>query len=326
MEQPERWLALAVPVPPEATRDAPPSDAPEGAAGPGAAGEGGDGPQAAGDAGGRRRAVTRVLLELGGTAVEEDEGELRTFLPPPDDLDACLERAREALAGAVEGDPPELRWRWLENRDWAREWRQGVEPRRVGRRLVVAPGWSDPDVGPDDAVIRIDPGMAFGTGEHGTTRGTLRLLERSLEPGDRVLDVGTGSGVLAVAAVRLGADRVVALDRDREAVRTARANLARNDVLGRVRLLHMEAAPGPLRLLSPPRYEVVAANLHAAALVPLLDAFRQVVRDDGRLITGGILEGEAEAFAAAAREAGWRLAARDRDEGWWTGLLRPPGG
>lgn len=296
MSSPERWLCLEVPAP------------------------------SGGGAGRRRRALVAGLVRLGGGAVQEADGALRTFVPPPDRPGAYLQEARRRLADAVEGPAPELRWRWVDDRDWRRAWRRGLEPRRPGERVVVAPSWCEPDADPEDVVVTIDPGMAFGTGEHGTTRGALRLLERATARGDRVLDVGTGSGVLAAAAVGLGAGRVVALEKDVGAAETARDNLRRNGAAGRCRVVRIEATPEVLRLLAPPRFDVVAANVLAPVLVPLLGPFREVTDDEGRLILGGILEEEAEGAVSAARRAGWRLADEDRDDGWWTGLFRPAGG
>lgn len=301
MAPPERWLVLEVPAP---------SD-----------GE---------DAARRRRALVEALVALGGAGVEERDDRLRTYVAPPDDVGAWLGRARARLAAAVDPPAPEPECRWIEARDWGRAWRRGLEPRRVGHRVVVAPTWTDPEPDPGDVVVELDPGMAFGTGEHGTTRGALRLLEQAVERGDRVLDVGTGSGVLAIAAAGLGAQRVVAIDRDDGAVRTAEENAVRNDVGGRVELLHLEATPATVRLLGPPVFDVIAANLLTSRLLPLLGPFRAASADDGRLILGGILGEEADEMTAAAAGAGWRLEQEDRDEGWWTGLFsasprwRPP--
>lgn len=297
MSPPERWLCLEVPA-----------------------------PAGGGEPGGRRRAVVAELVRLGGGAVEEGDGALRTYLPAPDRPGAFLEEARRRLADAVEGAAPEVRWRWVDDRDWQRAWRRGLGPRRPGERVVVAPSWCEPDVGPDDVRVTIDPGMAFGTGEHGTTRGALRLLERAVSPGDRVLDVGAGSGVLAAAAAGLGASRVVALEKDVAAAETARENLLSNGVAARCRVVRLEATPGVLRLMAPPRFDVVVANILAPVLVPLLGPFREATEDDGRLILGGILDEEAEETVGPARRAGWRLAGEDRDDGWWTGLFRPDAG
>lgn len=208
-----------------------------------------------------RHRISAALVELGGTAVEETPGGLRTAVPASGGEKAVRDRLRRLLSSLAGDETPELdvEIRRVPARDWSREWRRGVAPRRLGRRLVVAPGWSDPEVGDHEVLLRVDPVGAFGSGEHGTTRGALRLLEQALESGDRVLDVGTGSGILALAAVKLDASRVVALDRDRAAVEMARHVLERND---------------------------------------------------------------AEAMREAAGDAGWSVEARDRDEGWWSALLR----
>lgn len=271
---------------------------------------------------GRERAIVRELARLGNGAVEERDGALLAYRPPPEDLPDFLGDVRRRLAGAVEGPPPELRWRWVDDRDWIRAWRAGLGPRRPGTRVVVVPDGSEPEIGPEEVAVRIEPGIAFGTGEHGTTRGALRLLERTVEPGDRVLDVGSGTGVLAVAAVRLGAERAVALENDPDAVRSAAETVARNGVADRVRLAEVEATPGLVRLLAPPPFDVAAANVLARVGLPLLRPLTRAVAEDGRLILGGILEEQEEAALREARRAGWEPIAEDRDDGWWTGLLR----
>lgn len=284
--QTERWLVLGVPV---AGRD--PAEG---------------------------RVLTATLLALGGAAVQEVDGRLRTHVPEPPEPAEFLREARHRLDRAVEGAGEELAWDWEADRDWAGRWRRSLEPRRVGRRLVVAPEDAEPGPADDDLVLRIDPGMAFGTGEHGTTRGMLRLLEEAVAPGDRVLDVGTGSGILALAAVRLGAERVVALDVDEDALAVARRNLERNGVAGAVHLLAAKASPELLALLEPLRFDVTAANILAPALRPLLDPFRRLASADGELLLGGILEEEAGRMREAAAEAGWEVREEDRDDGWWT--------
>ena len=274
---------------------------------------------------GDERVLAATLLALGGAAVQEEEGRLRTHVPEPPAPGEFLRDARRRLNRAVEGAGDELDWAWQEDRDWVERWRRGLEARRVGRRLVVAPEGTEADAGPDDLVLRLDPGMAFGTGEHGTTRGMLRLMESAVETGDRVLDVGTGSGILALAAVRLGAGSVVALDVDADALEVARENLERNDASDRVDLLRAEATPALLALLEPLRFEVTVANILAPVLRPLLVPLRRLASADGDLILGGVLEEEAEATLRAAREAGWIRRQEDRDDGWWTVRLERGG-
>lgn len=268
------------------------------------------------------RRAAAVLLAEGASAVhEEDEGGLVAHVPAPGAPEAFLRRLRGRIEAAV-GRPPEAveRW-WQEERDWAEEWRRTLEPRRVGESLVVAPPGQDVEVGEGDHVLRIEPGMAFGSGEHGSTRGVLRLLEASLRRGDAVLDAGTGSGVLAVAAVLLGADRVVAVDTDPEVLPVARENLERNGIEGAVRLVEATVDTTFLTLLSPLRFDLVLANLSARALRPLLDGLRPRVSREGALIVGGILLEESDGFRAAVRAAGWRVDEEERDEGWWSARL-----
>lgn len=266
-----------------------------------------------------RARVAEVLLSMGGSAVREKDDRLITHLrekDAPNDLERAF--------GARLGELPEragwtLRARAVEDRDWRRAWKRGLGPRRVGDRWLVAPSWSPVTRGGDARVLRVDPGAAFGTGEHGTTRGMLRLLEDQVTPGDRVLDVGTGSGILAVAAARLGADRVVGIEQDPRALETARRNVGRNGVEDRVRLLKARVTPAFLRLLVPPRYDVLTANLSTAPLVILLPGFRAALAAEGRLLAGGVLEEERATVVRAARNASLGLVEEDRDEGWWSG-------
>jgi ribosomal protein L11 methyltransferase len=280
---------------------------------------------AAAEAPEERAAVAEALIGLGGAAVEERDESLVTYVYPPRDLEAFIQQARVVLDEAAPGTGERLSWAWQENEDWAVRWRRGLGPRRVGRRLVITPSWVQPRLRRGDIKIVIDPEMAFGTGEHATTRGALRLLEAVLEPGDRVLDVGTGSGVLAIAAARLGAREVLAVESDPDAVATAARNLERNGVAGSVELRRDFVDAAYLRALGPQRFDVIAANILSSVLVPLLPAFREALDTRGRAILGGILVEEAQQVADAAGAAGLEVATVDEEEGWWSAVLRPVG-
>lgn len=266
--------------------------------------------------------LSEGLVALGGSAVEEDVDLLTTYIPEPSDPEAFLRDAASRLT-TLAGAEPELLWRWQLDEDWSRRWKEGLEPHRIGARMVITQPWNPvPEAEAEDRfVIVIDPAMAFGTGEHATTRGALALLESAVTGGERVLDVGTGSGILAIAAVRLGAASVVAVESDPEAMDNCRENLDRNGVAGRVSLERGVVDEAHLAA-DDAGFDVIVANVLSGVLVPLLPAFAGALRSGGRVILGGILDHEAPAVKDAATVAGLAVA-EERVEGeWWTCVLR----
>lgn len=258
--------------------------------------------------------LVRALTAAGGRAIEERDGILETFVAPPDDADAFV----HALAGHLEtllGEAtPRIAWRWQPHEDWARIWKEGLGPRKITDRITVAPTWSELGAEAGEVVIRIDPGIAFGTAEHGSTRTCLRLLEDLLALGDRLLDVGTGTGILAIAAVRLGAEEALALDADPLACAQARENAEANGVGGRVRIEERRLGPGRVALGG--RWSGLTANLDPVTLRRLLPHLAGALVAEGWAVLGGIPSEEAREVAAVAQRAGLRETARDEDEGW----------
>lgn len=268
--------------------------------------------------------AAEVLAPYGGGAVLEAEGGLVAYAAEPGDVDAFVrelsERLRDELPAAA---APEVSWRWQENEDWARKWKEGLGPRQVTERIVVKPTWCEWDARPGQVVIDIDPQMAFGTGEHATTRGCLRLLDDVLKPGDRVVDVGSGSAILAIAAARLGAREVIAVEYDPDANLNARENLEGNGVEDRVQIVEQMADAALLDESGP--FDLVLANILSGVIRPLLPAFHAALggTPEGRLIVSGILRTEAPLVVHDAEAAGFRLVEIDEEEEWWSALLRP---
>jgi len=237
----------------------------------------------------------------------------------PDDPDApaaieSTERALWHLQAFGLGPIGKLRVARVDDSDWTEAWKYGYAPQRIGR-IVIAPSWLDEPMAPGELAIRLDPGMAFGTGLHPTTRGCLTLLQRIAPMPHRCLDVGTGSGILGLAALRLGARRVVGLDTDPIAVTAATANAAVNGLADR-----FEAYRGTVTV--DPReepYPLVLANLVATLLIELAPALVANTALDGTLIASGIIEARADEVMASLGAAGFESSDR-LDDGEWVSL------
>ncbi|HEX6589457.1 MAG TPA: 50S ribosomal protein L11 methyltransferase [Longimicrobiales bacterium] len=263
--------------------------------------------------------VVEELVRMGSPSVRELVGEVEAYLPEPDRpaVEAVVEVERR-IARATGLERVRVSWRYEQAQDWSRLWREGLRARRVSERVWITPSWDRDSADPDDIVIVVDPAMAFGTGEHGTTRGCIRLLEPIMREGMHVLDVGTGTGVLAVAAAKLGATRLHGVDFDPEAIENAEGTVRENGVADRITLETREVDDAYLRA-TPAAWDLILANVLSGVLKPLLPAFRVALKPDGRLILSGILQTEADDVVAAARASGLHLEREDREDEWWSG-------
>lgn len=258
-----------------------------------------------------RAAVVRALFACGAEGVQELDSEVVTSLRQPD-LGAIAGAVRFADREAVlESEPtPDI--------DWSAAWKDRIGAHVLGK-LVVTPPWLA-DRYPADSRIVIDPGMAFGTGEHETTRGVIRLMQGVVRAGDTVADLGAGSAVLAIAAAKLGASRSVALELDPDAIGNAEENVVRNGVEGRVTVIEGDAE-ALLPLVAPVR--VVLANIISSVLVTLLPTIRAALADDGRVILSGILREEQQLIEAALSRGRWTATADDAEGMWWSVAIAP---
>lgn len=258
-----------------------------------------------------------AMLELGGRAVEERDGWLFTHVDVPGDASVFENTARAHLEATVGGEPLDVRIRWRDHVDWSEAWKRGLRARRITDRLVVRPSWQSVEERPGDIVIVLDPGMAFGTAEHGTTRGCLRLLDRAVVPGTRVADVGAGSGILSIAAAGLGAAQVIALEGDPLAIEVLEDNVRRNGALDRVRWEERWVDASLMETLTP--LDGIVANLESGILRPLLPGFAAALDEGGWLILSGILREEWEGMETDTTACGFETLESDRDGEWQSG-------
>lgn len=203
------------------------------------------------------------------------------------------------------------RFRKVSEQDWANEWKQYFHVTHVGKSLVIKPSWEKYAPKEGEHVIEIDPGMAFGTGTHHTTNMMMERLEKVITPDSTVFDVGTGSGILAIAAAMLGAKSVKAVDIDGVAVRVAKENVADNGLSEQI-----EVREGDLLHGTEGKADVIIANIIADIVIMLLQDILQKLNDDGVLLASGIIEERMPDVEAAAQEQGLYVDAVDHRGGW----------
>jgi ribosomal protein L11 methyltransferase len=253
------------------------------------------------DAGDARDAVLATLFGLGSLGVQEEGEQLVTHFPDDVAEREVIEAVQRAAPGAT------IATSRVPAVDWSEEWKKSVRAHDLGP-LAIVPPWLAEGRDPAHTIV-IEPEMAFGTGEHETTRGVVRLLARTVRPGDRVADLGAGSAVLAIAAAKLGAAHVVAIEIDHDAIGNANENVARNGVADAVTVIEGDALV-LLPLVAPVR--VVLANILSSVLLQLLGGIAAALAPDGECILSGILVEERDAMLEALARGGWRLV-RARD-------------
>lgn len=200
--------------------------------------------------------------------------------------------------------------------DWENEWKKFFKPRRVGSHFVVRPTWESFDALPGDKVIVLDPGQAFGTGDHPTTRMCLEYLEMQVAPSNSVLDLGCGSGILAVGAKMVGAGETLAIDIDPIAVEVAKENITRNNVEV------MTAVGDVLELQLESRWDIVVSNIISATLINLAPDAAYALRPGGKWIVSGIITQNWSDVKKAAEKSGFTYIEHREEDGWNAGVFK----
>lgn len=274
-------------------------------------------------------AVSNILIDLGSQGVAIDDsadylgeagpfGEvlpqveqlntvgITAYYPETENLEMIRQEVKERLAQlrdfGLEIGKTQLTTQQLAEEDWADNWKKYFEPARITHDLTIVPSWTDYEAGPSEKVIKLDPGMAFGTGTHPTTKMSLFALEQVLRGGETVLDVGTGSGVLSIASSLLGAKEIFAYDLDDVAVRVAQENIALN-----AGTENIHVAAGDLLKGVDIEADVIVANILADILVNLTDDAYRLLKDEGYLIMSGIISEKWDLVRESAEAAGFFL-------------------
>ena len=251
---------------------------------------------------------------------DQKEALLRTYLPSTSRQRLAHIEVGVKLAGLLEplGD---LNIRALtDDEDWQNAWKSHFSLLKLGQNLVIRPSWVDYEPKKNEQVIDLDPGLAFGTGYHPTTYTCLEALERLIKPNFAVLDLGTGSGILTVAAAKLGAREVLALDTDPVAVKAANQNFQRSNLGDNV-----TAAQGsvPHRLVVDSYYDLVLANISARAIAERAESIYPILKGEGHLIASGIISDQRHTAETGLKNAGFNMVEACIKEDWVTLICRP---
>ncbi|GIO36006.1 ribosomal protein L11 methyltransferase [Paenibacillus antibioticophila] len=265
-------------------------------------------------------------FEIPPNDIPEGEAKILGYFPEGIDLDEVTEQIKRRVEELREYDidpgQPVYSIREVDEDDWANNWKQYFKPLKVSERLTIKPTWEEyTPQSAQEQIIELDPGMAFGTGTHPTTSLCLRTLEGVIQPGDEVIDVGTGSGILAIGACRLGASRVLALDLDPVAVSSASENTRLNGLEDRIQVVESDllsvlkqGVNTPLSVKLPVR--VVVANILAEIILLFIEDVYEALESGGIYIASGIYKNKEQAVQDALLAAGFEITQTAREEDW----------
>lgn len=254
------------------------------------------------------------IYELNPDDYPESDVRVKVYFSELDYSDAIIDEIKEKIncLQDVEVTRLEITSDEVQEEDWANEWKNHFHAFKASERFVVVPSWENYEKQNDDEfIIKLDPGMAFGTGDHATTSMCLKLIEKYVQPNQSVIDVGTGSGILSIAAHQLGAAPIKALDLDRVAVRVAVDNFEKNDCADEI-----QAEPGNLLKGESEKRDVIFANILAHIVDLMIDDSYTLLNDNGLLITSGIILEKEEMIVEHLERVGYKIEEITRENGW----------
>ena len=272
-------------------------------------------------------AVANCLFEMNATGVEfktldATKVDLIAYYPLDDRVGARMQKLRDFLAELptwnIQPGPATVDLKHVKTEKWEDAWRAAFPPKRIGKRLLIIPTWHTTPHNETDILIQLDPGMAFGTGYHPTTRLSLELLEDTVEPHHCIADIGTGSGILTITAVKLGAKQVDAIELDPIAIPVAAANFRTNDVTRQVSLSQGNGLKGVEN-----RYHLIIGNILTKAILPIIPDCSSRLHPAGMVIFSGILETELEQVRSVLAANGFeclQVVREEEDSITWVGI------
>ena len=256
------------------------------------------------------------VYETPQDVVEAENVLVNGFLPDDAFLRERLRDFRlkvERLSDFFANYNAQLSLKKIEDEDWGNTWKDYYKTEKIGERIVISPSWEEYEAGRDEVVIKLDPGMAFGTGKHPTTEHTIRYLEKYLNVNDSIIDVGCGSGILSIAAAKLGAAHVLSVDNDPTAIKIAEKNIAENTVDGTI-----EVCLNDLLTAIQGEFDMIVGNLIADLIVVMLPQTKDILKPGGLVIVSGILDRKIDRVMNALADNGFTVVDQVLDAEWYT--------
>ncbi|MED4603658.1 50S ribosomal protein L11 methyltransferase [Paenibacillus validus] len=275
--------------------------------------------------------------ELPLNDIPEGRAVIKGYFAEGSDTEAILQELKQSVTQLAEFDidtgEPTYEWKLVDDEDWANAWKQYFKPLRITDRLTIKPTWEEYEPQAEEIILELDPGMAFGTGTHATTALCLKTIEQVVKEGDDVIDVGTGSGILAIAAAKLGAKHVLALDLDPVAVSSATENVHLNGLDDRItvklsdllQVINEHRAAGESTALGVQLpVQVVVANILAEIILMFVQDVYEALASGGSYIVSGVIKSKQDMVQDALTSAGFHVTEVNEDQDWVVLVARKP--